>query len=75
MMTRPNDVTHPNKAGFPPGLGGPALRALDSAGIRSIADLVRWTEADLARLHGMGPKALGVLRTALEASGGSFRRD
>ena len=40
-----------------------------------MADLARWTEADLAKLHGMGPKALGVLRSALEASGRSFRRD
>lgn len=74
-MTRPTDITHPNKAAFPPGVGGPALRALSSAGIRSIDDLARWSEADLAKLHGMGPKALGVLRAALEASGRSFRRD
>jgi hypothetical protein len=51
------------------------LRALSSAGIRSIADLAGWTEADLATLHGMGPKALDALRGALEASGRSFRRD
>jgi predicted flap endonuclease-1-like 5' DNA nuclease len=74
-MARATDATHPNKAAFPPGVGGPALRALSSAGIRSPADLARWTEADLAKLHGMGPKALGALRTALEASGRSFRRD
>jgi len=74
-MARTTDTTHPNKSAFPTGVSGPALRALDSAGIRSIADLARWTEADLAALHGMGPKALDVLRSALEASGRSFRRD
>jgi predicted flap endonuclease-1-like 5' DNA nuclease len=74
-MARTTDATHPNRAAFPSGVGGPALRALASAGIRSMADLARWTEADLVRLHGMGPKALGALRTALEASGGSLRRD
>jgi len=74
-MARTTDATHPNQAAFPPGVGGPALRALSSAGVRSMADLARWTEGDLARLHGMGPKALGVLRDALEASGRSFRRD
>ena len=74
-MARTTDSTHPNKAAFPPGVGGPALRALSSAGIRSVADLVRWTETDLARLHGMGPKALETLRGALEASGSSLRRD
>ena len=74
-MARTNDDTHPNKAAFPAGVGGPALRALRSAGIKSMADLARWSEADLAKLHGMGPKALGVLRAGLEASARSFRRD
>ena len=74
-MARTTDATHPNKAAFPPGVGGPALRALSAAGIRTLADLTRWTEADLAKLHGMGPKALGALRGALESSGRSFRRD
>ena len=74
-MARTTDTTHPNMAAFPPGVGGPALRALSAVGIRSVSDLTRWTEADLAKLHGMGPKALGTLRNALEASGGSFRRD
>jgi predicted flap endonuclease-1-like 5' DNA nuclease len=74
-MARTTDTTHPNKSAFPAGVSGPALRALSSAGIRSIADLAQWTEADLAALHGMGPKALDVLRAALEASGRSFRRN
>ena len=74
-MARTTDATPPNKAAFPSGVGGPALRALRSAGVRSLADLAHWTEADLAALHGMGPKALDVLRSALEASGRSFRRD
>jgi hypothetical protein len=74
-MAPTNDDTHPNKAAFPAGVGGPALRALRSARIRSMSDLAQWTEADLAKLHGMGPKALGALRAGLEASGRSFRRD
>jgi predicted flap endonuclease-1-like 5' DNA nuclease len=73
-MTPSRDVTHPNEAAFPRGMSGPALRALHGAGVRSVAGLARWTEADLAALHGMGPKALEILRTALEASGRSFRR-
>jgi predicted flap endonuclease-1-like 5' DNA nuclease len=74
-MARTTDATHPNKAAFPSGVGGPALRALSSAGIRSMDDVAQWTEADLAKLHGMGPKALAALRAALETSGRSFRRD
>ena len=72
-MVQPNESTHPNRAAFPAGISGPALRALDQAGVRSVADLGRWSEAELAALHGMGPKALVVLRDALTASGGAFR--
>jgi hypothetical protein len=39
-----------------------------------MTEVAGWTEADLAQLHGMGPKALGLLKTALEASGQEFRR-
>ena len=72
-MTKLNDKTHPNREAFPSGLSGPALRALDRAGIRSIADLTRRTETDVAALHGMGPKALRQLREALAAMGLGFR--
>jgi hypothetical protein len=74
-MASQDDRTHPNRAAFPAGVSGPALRALDSAGVRAVADLARWTEADLAKLHGMGPKALSALRGALEASGRTFRTE
>jgi hypothetical protein len=73
-MTRQSDVTHPNRSAFPPGMSGPSLRALNVAGVRSMSDVARWTKADLARLHGMGPKALDVLERALAESGRSFRR-
>ena len=74
-MASQDDRTHPNRAAFPAGVSGPALRALAAAGVRSVADLARWTEGDLATLHGMGPKALGALRAALEASGHAFRTE
>ena len=73
-MARPTDATHPNRSSFPPGMSGPSLRALDAAGVRSLSDVARWTKSDLARLHGMGPKALALLEQALEASGTSFRQ-
>ena len=72
-MVKPSELTHPNRAAFPSGVSGPALRALAGAGVRGVADLRRWTEAELAALHGMGPKALGALREALAESGGTFR--
>ena len=74
-MAKQDDRTHPNRAAFPAGVSGPALRALAGAGVRSVAELARWTESDLAKLHGMGPKALGTLHAALEASGRSFRSE
>lgn len=73
MGTKQSERTHPNRDAFPPGMSGPSLRALDVAGVRFIAELEAWTEKDLAALHGMGPKALGLLRDALAASARGFR--
>jgi hypothetical protein len=63
-----------SKYGFPKGLAQPALRALLGAEITSLDQLVTIKEADLRKLHGMGPKAIGLLRSALEARGQSFAR-
>ena len=71
-MTRQAEVTHPDRAAFPAGMSGPALRALSVAGVRSMDDLTRWAEADLAALHGMGPKGIRILREALAESGRRF---
>jgi predicted flap endonuclease-1-like 5' DNA nuclease len=72
-MGHPPESTHPNRAAFPAGMSGPALRALALAGIRSVDELSRWKEADLAALHGMGPKGIRILRESLEASGRGFQ--
>jgi hypothetical protein len=50
-----------------PNLAAPAKRALASAGISCLEDLSLWREADVARLHGIGPNALKALKEALEA--------
>ena len=73
-MASARESTHPNQAAFPKGISGPALRALNGAGVRSLRDLTRWTEAELGRLHGMGPKALGALKVAMESEGLQFRK-
>jgi hypothetical protein len=57
--------TAPLQAEFP-GLSQPALRALVAAGVTNLTDLSRVTEPELAALHSMGPKAFGLLRTALK---------
>jgi hypothetical protein len=56
-----------------PKLASPARRALKSAGITSLNQLTQVTEEELLQLHGMGKKALGILREALKTNGLSFR--
>jgi hypothetical protein len=58
---------------FPKGVSQPALRALAAAGYTHLEQLADAREADLKALHGMGPKALGILGEALAAKGKSFR--
>ncbi|NJK43537.1 MAG: DNA-binding protein [Pleurocapsa sp. SU_196_0] len=53
-------------------MGAPARRALASAGFTRLEDLTRVSEAELSKLHGMGPKAVHLLRETLEAKGLSF---
>ncbi len=59
---------------FPAGVARPALRALDRLGVSSLDQLTGFTEAQIAALHGMGPKALAALRSALAARGKAFRK-
>lgn len=56
----------------PKGLAQPAIRALVRAGYTRLDQLTTATEADLLKLHGVGPKAIGLLRSALAAKGQSF---
>ena len=68
-MTSKRPQSHP----FPAGVSQPAIRAMHSVGITSLDQLPAFTEAELIALHGMGPKAIRILREALAAQGRSFR--
>ena len=57
-----------------PKIGAPATRALEAAGYTNLKQLTKVTEAELAQLHGMGPKALGILRDTLKVEGLSFKQ-
>jgi hypothetical protein len=57
---------------LPAGLSNPAQRALASAGIVRLEQLTEFSEAQIKQLHGIGPKALSQLRSALQAKGLSF---
>ena len=53
-------------------LAAPARRALASANIRAIGDLAKWREADVAKLHGMGPNAMTRLREKMAEANIAF---
>jgi hypothetical protein len=61
-MTPPRDDDLPK-------VGAPATRALHNAGYTRLSQLAEVPRAELAALHGMGPKALGIIQAALEERG------
>ncbi len=63
---------HSGEPDFPTGIGRPATQALTVAGYTRLEHLTTVTEKELLKLHGMGPKALGILRSALETRGLRF---
>jgi uncharacterized protein YdhG (YjbR/CyaY superfamily) len=69
MMTK---RLEPVKSDFPREIGNPARNALEHAGYSKLRQLTKVTEAELLKLHGMGPKALRILREALKARGLAF---
>ena len=56
-----------------PHAGKPAAAALAAAGITTLEELSEWRRADVLALHGMGPKALGMLDAALAEAGLGWR--
>lgn len=52
-----------------PKIGAPATRALAGAGYTSLRQLAEVPRSELTKLHGMGPKALGILEAALAEHG------
>jgi len=53
-------------------LSAPAQRALTGAGYTTLEQLTQVREAEIAKLHGLGPKTIKLLHEALEAQGLSF---
>lgn len=68
-MTEPNTETG---EGFTK-TSAPALRALPGTGYTELPQLTAAPESELAKLHGIGPKALRILREALAERGLTFR--
>ena len=51
-----------------PRIRAPATRALAGIGVTRLSQLAEHRAADLRKLHGMGPRAIAILRQALIGS-------
>ena len=60
---------------LPKGLSNPALRALANAGLFTLEQVSTISEAELKNMHGIGPKAVELLRTTLETNGLTFANE
>ncbi|MGE0625326.1 MAG: helix-hairpin-helix domain-containing protein [Pseudomonadales bacterium] len=67
-------MSNTSDSSWPKGVARPAQRALAAAGITTLAELARRSEAEVTALHGMGPKAIEALKLAMAAQGLTFRR-
>ncbi|WP_323756560.1 RNA polymerase alpha subunit C-terminal domain-containing protein [Roseivirga sp.] len=61
------------KTGFLSLISAPARRALESKDISNLKQLSQYTEKEISTLHGMGPKAITLLNTALEENNLHFK--
>lgn len=62
-----------SESDLPREIGKPATRALTQAGYYRLEQLTTVSAGEILKLHGVGPKAIGLLRSALSARGLSFR--
>lgn len=60
---------------LPNEMGKTAPRELQLAGIDSLQKVSQHTERELLAIHGVGPKAIHILREALDAKGLRFKGD
>jgi len=70
-MSEENRMTQQG-SDLPAELSVPALRALNGAGYVRLEQLTSVREAELKKLHGLGPRGIDLLRSALEEKGLSF---
>lgn len=61
--------TGPAESTALPRIGRPATRALEQIGVTTLEQVARRSEAELLALHGVGPRAVGILREALTDAG------
>jgi predicted flap endonuclease-1-like 5' DNA nuclease len=66
-------VVEPSEPSDLPNIGRPATRALAQIGVRNVEQLAAYTEEDILALHGVGPRAIRVLRPVMEERGIRFQ--
>ena len=68
----PKKRPEPTGSDLPRAIGQPATRAFARAGLTRLEDFTRVAERELLAMHGVGPKAIEVLRRALAERGQTF---
>jgi DNA-directed RNA polymerase alpha subunit len=58
---------------WPKEIGNPARRALVSSGFTKLEQLTKLSKKELLAIHGVGPKATGILKQMLADKGLSFK--
>lgn len=58
-----------------PKIGKPATAALATVGVDQVEQLTHISKTNLAKLHGVGPKAIGILEDTLSGLGLSFAKE
>ena len=56
-----------------PDIGRVARRGLGANGITTLAEVARKSEKELLAIHGVGPKAVRILKETLAAEGKSLK--
>ncbi len=56
-----------------PNVGGPARGALAAQGVETLEQVAHLSERELLAIHGVGPKAVRLLRDALAEAGLTLR--
>ncbi len=63
-----------DKTDFTKGLSAPAKRALESAGIKNVRQLSKFSKENILELHGIGKTAIPILEAALKENGLAFKK-
>jgi len=68
MADEQSEIEH----SLPHGIGKPATRALLAAGFTRLDQFTGVSEEEILQIHGVGPKAVDIIKNALIENGLSF---